>query len=49
MKNDFYNDGEWECGDCDGIFKVYQLGDQPDVNFCPLCGSRDIKEIELEE
>jgi Zn finger protein HypA/HybF involved in hydrogenase expression len=42
------NDGDWYCSQCDINFKVYTLDDEPVVNFCPTCASRNIKAVEEE-
>lgn len=32
------------CKNCKMIFKVYGLKDEPNVKFCPICASRELKE-----
>lgn len=44
--NEWINDGEWYCGQCDITFKVYVKDDEAVVNFCPSCASRNLEAIE---
>ncbi|MBM7633858.1 hypothetical protein [Geomicrobium sediminis] len=39
MEDDWVNDAEHHCRYCNIDFKVYVLGDQPEVHFCPTCGT----------
>lgn len=36
MKN-WFNDGVWKCEHCNATFKVYNLGEENDVQGCPYC------------
>lgn len=45
----WYTDGEYKCNDCINTFKVYCKEDGNEVNFCPICASRDIEPIDEEE
>lgn len=46
---EWINDGIWYCEQCDITFKVHADGNEPTVNFCPSCASRQIDVIEEDE
>jgi len=48
MEKEWINDSEYYCNTCDTTFKVYALDNEPRVQFCPCCGSRDIEDTENE-
>lgn len=37
------NNGVDECKTCGITFKVYGFMEEPEVSFCPICGSSNIK------
>lgn len=43
---EWINDATYHCDTCDSTFKVYKLDNEPVVNFCPCCGSRNIEEVD---
>lgn len=49
MKNEWINVAMYKCTACEMTFKVYGLNDEPTVNFCPSCGSRELEGYEEEE
>jgi DNA-directed RNA polymerase subunit RPC12/RpoP len=49
MKNEWINDATYKCKTCEHIFKVYGLDDEPVVNFCPSCASRELEDYDEEE
>lgn len=46
---EWINDGKYFCSICDIKFKVYAEDNEPTVNFCPMCASREIEFIDDEE
>ena len=48
MEN-WINDAEFQCNTCDNIFKVYTIDGMSDTEFCPCCGSSQIKEYNKNE
>ena len=44
--DEWINDGEWYCEQCDIAFKVYAKNEELTVSFCPGCSSRRIKAVE---
>ncbi len=43
---EWINDSIYYCDTCEKTFKVYCLDDEPLVQFCPMCGSREIENVE---
>lgn len=48
-RKEWINDSIYYCNTCDNTFKVYALDNDPHVQFCPCCGSRDIEDSDIEE
>lgn len=46
--DEWINDGEWYCTNCDINFKVYVKEDVQSIGFCPICANRDLEAVEDE-
>ena len=44
--DEWINAGDWYCKQCDITFKVYVDGEEPVINFCPTCASREVEPVE---